>query len=303
MIMKINKYLAVLFLMIGTISISAQDDLLDMLDEEVGEETLEVAYTFKSTRVINSHSIERMKKQQLDFRINHRFGEINSGYENFWGLDNALISLDFGYGVNDWLMVGLRRSTYNSTIDGSLKFTIIRQTTGAKNFPVAISYYTNIAANGTVNSDALIDSIFSNRLSYTHQLLIARKFSEKISLQLMPTYVHRNLVNFDEVNDIISVGIGGRYKFARRIALMAEYFWTSHSANSQSDDTKTNFYNPLSIGFDIETGGHVFQLFLSNTRIMEESGFVSQTTESWLDGGVYFGFNISRVFALGNVKH
>lgn len=300
--MKCNKLIFLILLLISY-SLSAQDDLLDLLDENVEDEPMEVAYTFKSTRVINAHSIERMKKQQLDFRVNHRFGEINSGYKNFWGLDNALISLDFGYGVNDWLMVGIRRSTYEKTIDGSLKFTIFRQTTGSKNFPVAVSYYNNMAVNGTVDQDPQIDSMFTNRLAFTHQLLIARKFNEKFSLQLMPTYIHRNLVNFDEENDIISVGLGGRYKFSRRVAFMFEYFWASHTSDSQKDDTKTSYYNPLSLGFDIETGGHVFQLFLSNSRIMEETGFISRTNGSWLDGGIYFGFNISRVFAIGNVKH
>jgi hypothetical protein len=276
----------------GTAQMFAQEDLLNMLDEQVEEKPTEVAYTFKSTHIINSHTIERMKTGQLDFRINHRFGELNSGYENFWGLDNALISLDFGYGINDRIMVGLRRSTEDATIDGSLKFTLFRQMTGSKSFPVAISYYTNMAAIGTVNIDELIDSVFAYRLSFTHQLLIARKFNEKISLELMPSFVHRNLVEYDEENNIFAVGIGGRYKFHRRLAFTCECYWASHTAASEE------FTNPLSVGIDIETGGHVFQLFLSNTRNMEESGYITKTTGSWLDGDIFFGFNISRVFAL-----
>lgn len=272
-------------------SLYSQDDLLNMLDENVKDEPQQVVGTFKSTHIINSHDIERMKKQQLDFRINHRFGEINQGAYDFWGLDNALVSLDFGYGINDWLMVGLRRSTFEKTFDGSLKFSLIRQMEGKNAFPVSISYYTNMAINST--KDEMLDSLFSYRLSFTQQLLIARKFSENISLQLMPTYVHRNLVDFDEKNDIVAVGFGGRYKFQRRLAFNFEYFWASHTAASDK------YYNPLSMGIDIETGGHVFQLFLSNTRIMEESGFIAKTTSSWLDGGIFFGFNISRVFALG----
>lgn len=129
----------ILFLFIGLLPAHSQDDLLDMLDEMVEEEPTEVAYTFKSTRIINSHSIERMKAQQLDFRINHRFGELNTGAYELWGLDEALISFDFGYGITDWLMVGIRRSTYEKTYDGSLKFSILRQKEGAKNMPVALS--------------------------------------------------------------------------------------------------------------------------------------------------------------------
>lgn len=291
--MNTLKNILILFFVIGSLSLKAQEDLMDMLNEEVKPEPTEVAYTFKSTHIINSHTIERMQKNQLDFRINHRFGQVNSGYENFWGLDNALISLDFGYGINDWLMVGLRRSTYGKTIDGSLKFTLLRQMTGAKTIPVAVSYYTNMAVNGTVDTDYLLDSIFSYRASYTHQLLIARKINAKLSLQLMPTFVHRNLVEYDEENNTIAVGFGGRYKITRRLSLTGEYFWSSSAANND------NYYNPLSFGVDIETGGHVFQLFFTNTRMMEESGFITRTEGSWLDGGIYFGFNISRVFAIG----
>jgi len=296
---KITKYL-LLFILILPFTLLAQDDLLDMLNEEVEEETMEVAYTFKSTRVLNAHSIERMTKQQLDFRVNHRFGAVNQGWYDFWGIDNALVSLDLGYGITDWLMVGIRRSTYDKVYDGSIKWSIFRQTEGARNFPVAISYYTNLAYS-TLKTNPEMTRI--QRMGYTHQILVARKFNEEISLQLMPTYVHRNLVDFDEENDILAIGIGGRWKFHRRVALMVEYFYASHTASSRKDESTTNFYNPLSFGVDIETGGHVFQLFISNTRIQEESGFIGRTTDSWLDGGIFFGFNISRVFAIGRVKH
>lgn len=272
----------------------AQDDLLDMLEDQIEEEPVEVAYTFKSTRVINSHSIERMKYGQLDFRINHRFGQVNLGWRELWGLDQAKISFDFGYGVTDWLMVGFRRSTYKKLYDGSLKFSILRQTTGAKTIPIALSYYTNIGINSEEDEEGFP---FTQRLSYTHQILVARKFSEAISLQVMPAFVHRNLVNFDEENDAIAIGIGGRYKFVRRVAFTFEYFWSTAAADNE------NIYNPLSVGFDIETGGHVFQLFFTNSQVMEESGFLTETTGSWLDGGIFFGFNISRVFAVAKPRH
>ncbi|MCP4311033.1 MAG: hypothetical protein GY790_07210 [Bacteroidetes bacterium] len=293
------KYFLIFFLFLP-FSLHSQDDLLEMLNEEVEEETLEVAYTFKSTRVLNGHSIERMFKQQLDFRVNHRFGAVNQGWYDFWGIDNALVSLDLGYGITDWLMIGVRRSTYEKVYDGSIKWSILRQTEGAGNFPVAISYYTNLAYS-TLKTNPEKDP--PERMGYTHQLLVARKFNEAISLQVMPTYVHRNLVDFDEENDIFAMGVGGRWKFHRRVALMVEYFYTSHAAASRKNETTTDFYNPLSLGVDIETGGHVFQLFISNSRIQEEGGFIGSTTDSWLDGGIFFGFNISRVFAIGKVKH
>ncbi len=298
--MKINiTQIVIATILMLSSSINAQDDLLSILDDIVEEDKMEVAYTFKSTRIINSHSIERMKAKQLDFRVNHRFGELNSGSYDLWGLDNALISFDLGYGITDWLMASIRRSTYEKTYDGSLKFSVLRQQTGKRNIPIALSIYTNAAINTL--KDELIDSNrddipLSLRLAFTNQLLIAHKFSESISLQIMPTFVHRNLVNYDEENNIVAMGVGGRYKFHRRVAFMCEYFWTNHTANND------NYFNPLSLGFDIETGGHVFQLFLSNSRIMEESGFISKTTGSWNDGGIYFGFNISRVFAIGKPK-
>lgn len=274
----------------------SQDDLMDMLEEEVGEQTTYTAYTFKSTRVINGHSIERMPSRQLDFRVNHRFGEVNSGLYELWGLDHALINFSLEYGITNWLMVGFRRGTYQKTYDGSLKFSILRQSTGKKVMPVSVSYYTDISANTLRVLDPNRPEKLSERLAYTHQLLIARKFNEQISIQISPSFVHRNLVNYYEENDVISVGIGGRYKFARRVAFMLEYFYSSNTAGIDM------FYNPLSVGFDIETGGHVFQLFFTNSRAMVEKGFIAETRGSWLDGGVYFGFNISRVFAIGKAK-
>ncbi len=287
------RYTFVILLMsLIQINLSAQDDLLDILDEEVEEEVDYTAYTFKTTRIINGHSIEQMKKRQLDFRINHRFGEVNKGAYELWGLDNALINLCFEYGATDWLMVGVRRGTYQKTYDGSLKFRILRQSKGLKVMPVSVSYYTNMSINSLKVTDPNIEDIFVNRLAFAHQLLVARKFSEKISLQLSPSFVHRNLVNADEENDVYAIGFGGRYKFARRVAFTFEYFYASHTADSEE------FFNPLSVGFDIETGGHIFQLFLTNSQPMVEKGFIAETKGSWADGGIYFGFNMSRVFAI-----
>lgn len=213
--MKINiTQIVIATILMLSSSINAQDDLLSILDDIVEEDKMEVAYTFKSTRIINSHSIERMKAKQLDFRVNHRFGELNSGSYDLWGLDNALISFDLGYGITDWLMASIRRSTYEKTYDGSLKFSVLRQQTGKRNIPIALSIYTNAAINTL--KDELIDSNrddipLSLRLAFTNQLLIAHKFSESISLQIMPTFVHRNLVNYDEENNIVAMGVGGRY--------------------------------------------------------------------------------------------
>lgn len=276
----------------------AQDDLMNMLDDEVEEEIEYTAYTFKSTRIINGHSIERMQKGQLDFRINHRFGQMNSGAYQLWGLDNALINFSFEYGINDWLMLGLRRGTNKKTYDGSLKLTIIRQSKGKRVMPVSVSYYGDVSLKtlrGYLDLPDMRDGVFDDymsRMGFTHQLLIAHKFNEALSLQLSPTFVHRNYVIEGEKNDILAMGIGGRYKFIRRVAVTFEYFYTNHA---KSDNA---YFNPLAIGFDIETGGHVFQVFATNSKAMIEDGFIGETTGDWLNGGIYFGFNISRVFAI-----
>ncbi len=299
-----SLYLAIIgFFLIFSTPVLSQDDLLDMLDSEVVEEPEIVTATFKSTRIINGHSIERMVKRQLDFRINHRFGQLNEGTYSIFGLDNALINFSFEYGINDWLMVGIRRGTNKKVYDASTKLSIFRQTKGVKVMPVAISYYTDWSIKTLRGLNDLPDmkdakwNEITPRFAYTHQLLIGRKFNEKLSLQLSPTYVHRNLVSVGEKNDILALGIGGRYKFIRRVALTWEVFYTNHV-------TKDNIYQyPIAIGFDIETGGHVFQLFFTNSRPMVEDGFIGETTSKWLDGGIYFGFNMSRVFTIGIGKH
>ncbi|MCK5537097.1 MAG: hypothetical protein KAI79_09730 [Bacteroidales bacterium] len=281
----------------------SQEDLLDILDEEVEEEIEYIAYTFKATRVINGHSNERMRAKQLDFRINHRFGQLNTGAYELWGLDNALINFSFEYGINDRLMVGLRRGTNKKVYDGSLKFTLIRQSKGIRITPVSVSYYVNSSLKTQRDYLDLPDlkastfTEYMHRSAYTHQLLIARKFNEQLSLLVSPTFVHRNYVAPTQNNDIIALGFSGRYKFIRRVAFTFEYFYANHV-------TSDNIYtHPLALGFDIETGGHVFQLFATNSKPMVEDGFIGETTGSWLDGGVYFGFNMSRVFAITGKSH
>lgn len=293
--MKFNKFLfSAVLISITTVNfVFSQDDLLDMLDEVVDDEPQYVAYTFKSTHIINGHSIERMQARQLDFRVNHRFGPVSGGYETFWGLDLANINLSLDYGINDWLMIGIRRGTYQRTYDGSLKFSVFRQSKGVKVMPVSISYFTDasVRAEKPASKSDELEHNFSDKLAYTHQLLIARKFNEALSLQLSPTFIHRNEVEYFEENNTVAVGVGGRYKFTRRVSFNFEYFWTDAADGKR-------FYAPLAIGVDIETGGHVFQLFFTNSETMAEKAVIAETQSSWLDQGWRFGFNMSRVFAI-----
>jgi hypothetical protein len=237
-----------------------------------------------------------MPDGQLDFRISHHFGQLNSGAYNFWGLDQAFIHLSLEYGITNWVMAGIGRGTYEKTFDGFTKFTILRQSTGERKMPVSLSYFTSIAINSLRWNRPGTTLNFWDRTSFVHQLLIARKFSERFSVELNPTMVHRNMVSTElDPNDIFSVGAGGRMKHTKRISFNVEYYYVIPPLN---DYRTQKTYNPLAVGFDIETGGHVFQLFVSNSDAMIEKGFIGETTGSWKDGGIHFGFNISRVFAL-----
>jgi opacity protein-like surface antigen len=270
-------------------------DIDQLLEEATGSSTEYTSATFKSTRIMNGHSVERMPEGQLDVRISHRFGELNTGAYNLWGLDQANIHFGFEYGITNWVMIGIGRGTYEKTYDGFLKFSLLRQSKGKRNMPVSLSYFTSVALNsskwtkpGTLN--------FWDRMSYVHQILVSRKFNERLSLEINPTYIHRNMVATElDPNDLWSVGGGARFKLTKRISLNAEYYYVVQPIK---DYRSQKTYNPLSVGIDIETGGHVFQIIITNSQAMIEKGFIGETSGSWLDGGIHLGFNISRVFAL-----
>lgn len=270
-------------------------DLEDLLSSEEEERTDYTTATFKATRLVNGHSIERMQKGQLDFRIDHRFGELSSGSYEFFGLDRGFVHLSLEYGLNDWFMFGIGRSAYQKTVDGFTKFSILRQSKGKRTMPVSMTLLLSSDIKGTKPTTAL-DSIFINRISYSNQILIARKINEKLSLQLMPTYVHKNLVPHpDDKNDFFALGIGGRYKLTSRLSFNTEYYYVLYPSFIAMT---YEAHNPLSVGFDIETGGHVFQLFFSNSIWNTERGYITDTNGDWLKGDIHFGFKISRVFPL-----
>lgn len=295
------RILLILGLILPSATLFAQD-IDKLLEEATGNETEYTTATFKSTRIINGQSIERMPEGQLDFRISHRFGQFNSGSYNLWGLDQANIHFGFDYGITNWLMVGFGRGTYEKTYDGSLKFSILRQSKGKKNMPISLSYFSSIAINSLNNSALGITGklYFWDRASFVHQLLVARKFNERFSLEINPTYVHRNMVGTEmDPNDIWSVGTGARFKLTTRISLNAEYYYVIPPIN---DYRTSKTYNPLALGIDIETGGHVFQIMLTNSLAMIEKGFIGETTSKWNNAGIHLGFNISRVFGLKKAK-
>lgn len=273
-----------------------EDSLLDMLGPE--EPTTEYATaSFKTTRIINSHSLENTDHGVLDVKISHRFGFINSGYYEIFGLDQASIRLGLDYGLTDWLMVGVGRSTFEKTYDGFVKAKILRQSKGAKTMPVTLAWLSTMSINTLRWANPDRENLSTSRYAYAHQIIVGRKFSEGFTLQLMPSMVHRNLVaTVDDAHDIFAMGVGGRVKLSKRVAINLEYYYAHPD---QLPEGKTN---SLSVGFDIETGGHVFQLHFTNSTHMIEKGFITENTGEWLDGGIHFGFNVSRVFTVHRPK-
>lgn len=279
------------------LQINAQDDadLLSMLGEE---ETIDyTSAAFKTNRVINLHSLENTALGVLDFKISHRFGFINGGAYEFFGLDNATIRLGFDYGLTNNFQIGIGRSGFEKTYDGYMKYRLLRQSTGKRRMPITLSVLAATAIRGQKWTRDEVEYPFFARFNYTYQLILGRKFSDNFSMQLSPTVVHRNLVvTRSEMNDVFALGIAMRQRITRRLALNVEYIYVL------PDQIAPGLKHSLSVGCDIETGGHVFQLHFTNSTAMNEKGFIAETTGDWLKGGIRFGFNVSRVFTIVKPK-
>ncbi|MEZ5057189.1 MAG: DUF5777 family beta-barrel protein [Saprospiraceae bacterium] len=292
-----KHYFLFLFFFLGVVMVHAQDDdLLSLIEEE--PVTDYATASFKTNRVVNLHSLENTAKGVFDFKISHRFNTIDQGFYDWFGLDGATIRIGGDFGITDQLQIGIGRSTINKTYDGYVKYKFLRQSTGKKNMPVTAAFFAGTALNTLKAVDPARKPPFADRFDFTFQAIIGRKFSEGFSLQLSPTLVHRNLVpTRAESNDVFALGIGARQKITKRVAINVEYIYVL------PDQLDPRFTNSLSVGFDIETGGHVFQLHFTNSRGMFESNYITQTNEKWFGNagdalGIHFGFNISRVFTV-----
>lgn len=288
-----KKLLITIFLITISATIYSQDDLLDILEDETPKNTTDdiVTSTFKGTRILNGHSIENRKDKELEFIISHRFGRLNSGFGELFGLDEANVRFSLEYGLNNNLTLGFGRSSFEKTFDSFLKYSVLKQRKGEKAFPVAISVFGSIAAKTQEEAFPIVERSFVENLSYVGQVLIARKFSKSLSMQITPTYVHRNTVSAAvDPHSIFALGLGTRVKLSNRVSLNGEYY---HQFN---ETVSFNTQNSLALGVDIETGGHVFQLIFSNARTMIEKGFITETTGDFFSGDIHFGFNISRTF-------
>lgn len=290
--MKLKPTIVLLLLIFTADKTFAQDsDMLKLLGpDSVKKEYVDAA--FKSSRVIMSHSMEMLKPGVLDFRILHRFGKVNGGFYEFFGLDGpATVRLGLDYGLTNNLSFGIGRSAYKKELDGFIKFRPVQQSTGLNAFPFSVVGVAGI----TYAADTLTKrSRTSDRFAYYWQAIIGRRFSEAFTLQLIPTLLHRNKVSQGEDNDLYAGGIGSRIKLSKRISLNVDYYYVFNQ--------HAGIRNPLSIGFDIETGGHVFQLHFTNALGINERAFLSETSDNWGDGDIQFGFNISRSFQLKKKK-
>jgi hypothetical protein len=282
----------------------AQDSLLNSLTKEMNAEkkTGYVTGTFKALYIVNMKTIEAPAAGALNFEIQHRFGTINSGAYNLWGLDFATFRLSLDYGISDRVSIGIGRSTTQKTFDGYVKYKLLRQTDNGS-MPVSVSllgtstYFTEHFSDSV--EQALITGKY--RFDYTAQVLIARKFNEKLSLQLVPTFIHYNLVDSPaDHNNVFALCLGGRMKISKRMAITAEYnyLFPNQLLTYPAGPNQPPRANSLSFGWDIETGGHVFQLVFTNSQSMVEPQYIGQTQGTWGKGYIYFGFNISRNFNL-----
>jgi hypothetical protein len=292
-------------LLSGFSAIAQDDDMMKAIDKDKPQKEY-VFNAFKSSRVIMSHSMEMLKPGVLDFRILHRFGNVNTGIGNFFGLDQATIRLGLDYGISNRLTVGIGRGSYQKEIDGFVKYGAIQQANGPKASPVSLLVVGGATVNTTKWADPARKNYFSSRMAYYGQLIVGRKFSNSVTLQLMPTIVHRNLAKVnDDPNDVFAAGFGGRLKLTKHISLNVDYYFVLNQDYLYPDTDPANRIqrrNPLSIGFDIETGGHVFQLHFTNAVGMNERVFLTETTNNWLKGDIQFGFNISRAFQIRKKK-
>ncbi|WP_119790545.1 DUF5777 family beta-barrel protein [Flavobacterium anhuiense] len=279
-----KKILVPFCLFLVTLAYS-QDDLLKSLDSTQIEDSYSTA-TFKALQLVTLQTTKMPAKKEFYFVVSHRFGSVKDGFDSFFGLDNATTKLGGIYGVKDWLSISLSRHTLNKMYEIGLKYRMARQN---DNFPLDIVGYSVADINTFLEKDQYPGLEFKHRMTYVQQLLISRKVSDKFSLELVPSFIHKNLYTPEiERDNQFSFGGGGRYKITKRLSVNLEYM---HNFD------KPDFYkNPLSVGLDIETGGHIFQLIFTNSQSMSESGYLTNASGDWGKGDFFFGFNLYRVF-------
>ena len=265
-----------------------QDELLN----EINSDSLAPQYAeaaFKGLKIVNFESTKLVAKKEFTFIVSHRFGSIKNGFDTFFGLDDAVTRLNFVYGISDGFNIGFSRSSYQKIYEFSTKYWLLRQKKSSA--PFTIVGYNELLINTGLSKDNLPLLEFKHRLTYVAQLLISRKVNTNLSLELAPTFFHENYAVLNEQdNSQYALGIGGRYKLGKRWSINLDYGWHLNRADNSP------YKNPLSIGFDLETGGHVFQLHFTNAQGMNTNTYLGQGSGDWGDGDIFFGFNLSRTF-------
>ena len=289
--MKICK-LIVLLIALSFSTLAQEQDLMGLLDSQQAEQTSYTTGTFKSVRLINGYTSETAGKNDLVFSISHRFGNINGGAYELFGLDHSTIRFGFEYGLGNRISLGLGRSSHEKLYDSFIKLKITQQSTGFSSFPLTITWLSGMAVKTLKWSNPELDYPFSSRLYYVHELFIARKFNKAFSAQLVPVILHRNMVQTAQDQNLVSaVGVGANYTLNKWLSFSGEYYYLLPGY------TADNFENSLSLGIEIESGGgHIFQINISNSQGMTEKIFIPETTGKWIDGDIALGFNIIRVF-------
>ena len=281
------KFLISFFFLIPIISFS-QDDLLDEIDTDSTVNEYATA-AFKGLKIVNFESTKLVAKDELTFIVSHRFGSVKNGIDTFFGLDEAVTRIHFVYGITDAINIGVSRSSFLKIYDVTAKYRLLRQEENG--FPFTVVGFNAVLINTALEKENLPLLKFKHRLGYTAQVLISRKINTDFSIELAPTFFHDNFVQLDEQsNSQFALGFGGRYKLGKRWSVNADYGLHLNRASNSP------FKNPLSIGLDLETGGHVFQMHFSNAQAMNTNGFLGQGNGDWSDGDIYFGFNLSRRF-------
>jgi Membrane bound beta barrel domain (DUF5777) len=276
-----------------SVAIFAQDELLKELEQSDSTKNPPVIATFSGTRIVNGHSVETRHKNILEFIITHRFGTLNSGAYEAFGLDNSAVRIGLEYGITDRLNVGIGRSSSDKTFDYFAKYKVLQQ---SKTMPITLTVLGTASYLG-FKSEVNNELSTTDKMSYVTQLLIARKLSSRISLQLSPSLLYRTTVDQDiAVNNLISLGMGGRVKITKSMAVVLEYYLRLN------EKSNTPYNDAIGINIEFETGGHVFQLVFTNTLGMVERHFMAETAGDFFDGDIHFGFNITRAFQLGRKK-
>ena len=290
--MKIKNLFTFAFVFFGLALATAQDDLLNQLDSvKSDKKEIEIA-AFKGLQICNMQSTKLPVKGEFYFLVSHRFGDLTEGINNFFGLDNALTKIGGIYGVANWLSVGASRHTYRKTYELAAKYKLANQEVDG--FPITIVGYNTMDIDSELKKDESLPGLKSNhRFAYTTQLLVSRKFSDSFSFQLAPIFVNKNLYDgiLDQENTLL-LAAGARYKLSKRLSLNLEYA----GRVNLPEEFKSPYSNPLTIGLDIETGGHVFQMVFSNCQPMNDVAIFTNAAGDWNGGSIYFGFNMYRVF-------